>query len=63
MIDPRDIAEAVRLSLLAPSLSYEIFYISGHPDAEAQADLRFTREFLRWKPLHTFEKYPSEVAA
>ena len=58
MIDPRDIAEAVRLSILAPQLDYETFYILGHPDAEEHADVKFTREFLGWQPRHTFEKYP-----
>ena len=61
MIDPRDIAEAVRLALLTPRLDYETFYISGHVDAEAHADLKYTREFLGWRPQHTFEKHPREV--
>ena len=63
MIDPRDIAEAVRLALLAPDLNYETFYISGHIDAEAHADLKYTREFLGWHPRHTFDKYPREAVA
>jgi nucleoside-diphosphate-sugar epimerase len=63
MIDPRDIAEAVRLSVLAPSLDYEVFYISGHIDAGDRADIQSTREFLKWQPRHTFVMYPREIAA
>jgi nucleoside-diphosphate-sugar epimerase len=63
MIDPRDIAEAVRLSLVVRGLSYDTFYISGHPDAEERLDLKHTRDVLGWKPRHTFEKYPREVPA
>ena len=59
-IDPRDIAEAARLSLLIPKLGYEIFYLMGHPDAETRADIKHLRDFLGWKPKHTFEKYPRD---
>lgn len=59
-IDPRDIAEASRLALIAPQLSYEVFYLLGHPDAEAHADMGRLREFLGWKARHTFEKYPRD---
>ena len=57
MIDRRDIAEAVRLSLLAPSLDYEVFYVLGHPDSETRADVKYTRNFLGWIPRHTFDIY------
>jgi len=60
MIDPRDIAEAVRLSLVAPKLDYEVFYVLGHPDSETRADVRYTRNFLGWRPRHTFEKYSGD---
>jgi nucleoside-diphosphate-sugar epimerase len=63
MIDPRDIAEAVRLSLLTPVLDYQTFYILGHSEAEEHADLKHTREFLGWRPKHTFDKYPRKVPA
>jgi nucleoside-diphosphate-sugar epimerase len=59
-IDPRDIAEAARLSFLVPKLGFEIFYLMGHPDAEAKADIKHLREFLGWKAKHTFEKYPRD---
>jgi nucleoside-diphosphate-sugar epimerase len=59
-IDPRDIAEAARLALTVPQLGYEIFYTLGHPDAEEHADVRHLRDFLGWKPQHTFEKYPRD---
>ena len=63
MIDPRDIAEAVRLALLVPELDYEVFYISGPADAEFHVDLKHTRDFLGWKPQHTFDKHPNETLA
>ncbi len=59
-IDPRDIAEAARLSLLVPDLGFEIFYTLGHPDADAHADVQRTRDRLGWQPKHTFEKYPTD---
>jgi nucleoside-diphosphate-sugar epimerase len=59
-IDPRDIAEAVRLSLVAPDLKFETFYTVGHPDGDLHCDVRHTREFLGWKPRHTFEMYPRD---
>ncbi len=59
-IDPRDIAEATRLALIAPQLTYEIFYLLGHPDADAHAEMGRLREFLGWKAKHTFEKYPRD---
>ena len=59
-IDPRDIGEAARLSLLVPKLGYEIFYTLGHPDAESHADVKHLREFLGWKPKHPFTKYPRD---
>jgi nucleoside-diphosphate-sugar epimerase len=63
MIDPRDIAEAVRLALIAPEIAYETFYILGHVDAESHADIRHTRDFLGWHPRYTFQKYPTVVPA
>lgn len=63
MTDPRDIAEAVRLALLAPKLDYEIFYLFGHVDGDLHADIKHTRDFLGWRPRHTFEKYPRAVPA
>jgi nucleoside-diphosphate-sugar epimerase len=63
MIDPRDIAEGVRLALLAPGISYETFYILGHVNAASHADLKHTHDFLGWHPRHTFEKYPTVVPA
>lgn len=59
-IDPRDIAEAVRLSLVCADLKYEVFYLAGHPDADAHVDMAHTRDFLGWKPQYTFEKYPRD---
>jgi nucleoside-diphosphate-sugar epimerase len=59
-IDPRDIAQAARLALVVPELGYEVFYLLGHPDAEAHADMKHLREFLGWKAQHTFEKYPRD---
>jgi len=59
-IDPRDIADAVYLSLIHPSLEFEVFYLIGHPDAEQHADIKRTKEFLGWLPKHTFEKYPRD---
>jgi nucleoside-diphosphate-sugar epimerase len=59
-IDPRDIAEAARLSLIVPKLGYDIFYLLGHPDAETHADVKHLRDTLGWKPKHTFEKYPRD---
>ncbi len=63
MIDPRDIAEAVRLALVAPEIHYETFYILGHPEAEAHADLKHTHDFLGWRPQHRFEHHPQIVPA
>jgi uronate dehydrogenase len=63
MIDPRDIAEAVRLSLVAPQLDYQTFYLLGHGEAEEHADLKYTREFLGWRPQHNFNKLSPEVPA
>ena len=57
-IDPRDIAEAVRLSLITPEIDYKVFYLVGHPDADKHADVKHTRDFLGWRPKHTFAKYP-----
>ena len=59
-IDRRDIAEAARLSFLVPKLGYEIFYTLGHPDAETRMDVKHLRDFLGWKPKHTFEKFPRD---
>jgi nucleoside-diphosphate-sugar epimerase len=59
-IDPRDIGEAARLALTVPQLGYEVFYLLGHPDADAHADMHRLREFLGWKPRHTFEKFPRD---
>lgn len=63
MIDPRDIAEAVRLALIAPEIDYQTFYILGHAEAEAHADLKHTYEFLGWRPKHRFEQHPQVVSA
>jgi uronate dehydrogenase len=63
MIDPRDIAEAVRLSLLAPKLDYETFYILGHVEGDEHANIKYTREVLGWRPRHTFKKVPDQVTA
>jgi nucleoside-diphosphate-sugar epimerase len=60
-IDPRDIAEGVRLSLLAANLKYDVFYMLGHPKAESRADMRHAREVLGWQPRHTFERYPLDA--
>ena len=63
MIDPRDIAEAVRLALLAPKIDYQTFYILGHTEAHVHADMQHIRDFLGWTPQHTFAKYPRAEAA
>jgi nucleoside-diphosphate-sugar epimerase len=63
MIDPRDLAEGVRLALTVPELKYQTFYILGHHEAEMHADLKHTFEFLGWRPKHRFEHHPQHVAA
>jgi nucleoside-diphosphate-sugar epimerase len=60
MIDPRDIAQAVRLALLSPNLGFEVFYTLGHPDAAEYADVQHTRDFLGWRPEHTFQKHSAK---
>lgn len=59
-IDPRDIAEAARLALTVPNLGYETFFLMGHPDAEAKADIQHLRDVLGWKAQHPFTKYPRD---
>ena len=46
-----------RLALSVPELEYEIFYTLGHRSAEEHSDVKHTKEFLGWKPLHPFENY------
>ncbi len=62
-IDPRDIAEAARLALVAPQLDCETFYLMGHPDADAHAEMPPLRQRLGWKARHTFERYPRDGEA
>lgn len=60
-IDPRDIAEAARLSIMLPNLKYDVFYMLGYPTAETRADIKHAREVLGWRPCHTFERYEHDA--
>lgn len=59
-IDPRDIADAAAAALRIPNLSYEVFYTVAGPDADIYVDMAHTRDFLGWKPNHTFSQYPRD---
>lgn len=60
-IDRRDIGDAVDAALRLPDLGCEVFYLLGHPDASAHADIRHTHERLGWKPAHDFTRYPRDA--
>jgi nucleoside-diphosphate-sugar epimerase len=52
-----DIAEACRLALEAPDISYEIFHIGSTPELMEQNDVQSLMDRLGWWPKYNFNEY------
>ena len=59
-IDRRDIGFAAEAALNLPDLTFEIFYVLGHPDAANHADMDATRTRLDWTPKYDFQQYAED---
>ena len=59
LTDRRDIGEVARLSCELPDLGYEVFYIYGTVETDAQCDAAYTRTRLGWTPKYDFKWLPT----
>ena len=53
-VDPRDVGEAVRLSLELPDLAFETMFVMGVPEAAKKYDTAYTQRRLGWTPKHRY---------
>jgi len=60
-IDRRDIGFAAEAALALPDLTFEVFYILGHPDAANHVDVAHTHTRLGWTPRYDFKQYSTDT--
>jgi len=54
-----DIAEACRLALESPNITWEIFFIGSTPQLFERVDVQRTIDMLNWRPKYDFQEYRS----
>ena len=55
LTDRRDIGEVARLCLDHPTLTYEVFNVMSTPESMTVSDVKYTCDFLKWKPQYPFD--------
>ena len=58
-----DIAEACRLALEAPDITWEIFFIGSTLQLFERVDVQRTIDVLNWRPEYDFQEYRSTNSA
>lgn len=52
-----DIAEACRLALEVPDITWEVFFIGSTPQLFKRVDVQRTIDVLNWRPKYDFQEY------